>query len=67
MTKVAPLPASSIQTRLLIGGKWVDGAAGTEIDVFNPYDGSKIVAVAEAREADVDRAVEAARAAAPGW
>ena len=67
MAKAEPLAASAIQTRLLIGGKWVDGAAGTEIDVFNPYDGNKIVSIAEAREADVDRAVEAARAAAPGW
>ena len=67
MTKAAPLSVSAIQTRLLINGKWVDGAAATEIDVFNPYDGSKIVSVAEAREADVDRAVDAARAAAPGW
>src|SRR5690348_15777055 len=67
MAKAEKLSASVIQTRLLIGGKWVDGAAATEIDVFNPYDGSKIVAIAEAREADVDRAVEAARAAAPGW
>src|SRR5262249_11898215 len=67
MAKAEKLSASQIQTRLLIGGKWVDGAAGTEIDVFNPYDGSKIVSIAEAREADVDRAVEAARAAAPGW
>jgi aldehyde dehydrogenase (NAD+) len=45
----------------------VDGVAGTEIDVINPFDGSRIVSVAEARETDVDRAVEAAHAAAPGW
>jgi aldehyde dehydrogenase (NAD+) len=67
MEKILPLPASAIQTRLLIGGQWVDGAAGGAIDIINPYDGSNIVSVAEAREADVDRAVEAARAAAPGW
>src|ERR1700761_3565427 len=67
MAKVEPLSASVIQSRLLIGGKWVDSAAGTEIDVFNPYDGSKIVSIAEAREADVHRAVAAAREAAPGW
>jgi aldehyde dehydrogenase (NAD+) len=67
MAKLDPVPPASIQTRLLIGGQWVDGQAGAMIDVINPYDGSKIVSVAEGREADVERAVEAARTAAPGW
>jgi aldehyde dehydrogenase (NAD+) len=67
MAKLDPVPSASIQTRLLIGGQWVDGAAGATIDVINPYDGSKIVSVAEGREADVERAVEAAKAAAPTW
>ena len=67
MQTLSPLSPSVIQTRLLIGGQWVDGAAGGEIDIINPFDGSKIVSVAEAREADVDRAVAAAQAAAPGW
>ena len=67
MAKLAPVDASKIQTRLLIGGQWVDGAAGTEIDVINPYTGQRIVGIAEAREADVDRAVEAATRAAPAW
>jgi aldehyde dehydrogenase (NAD+) len=67
MAKLAPVDVSGIQTRLFIGGQWVDAAAGGEVDVFNPYTGQKIVSVAEAREEDVDRAVAAARAAAPGW
>jgi aldehyde dehydrogenase (NAD+) len=67
MAKLPPVDISKIQTRLLIGGQWVDGAAGGEIDVFNPYTGEKLVSIAEAREADVDRAVEAAEKAAPGW
>ena len=67
MPRLDPVPTSSIQTRLLIGGEWVDGLAGGEIDVINPYDRSKIVSIAEAREADVDRAVAAAKAAAPAW
>src|SRR5690349_1232694 len=67
MAKLAPIDPSQIQTRLLIGGQWVDGAAGAEIDVINPYTGQKIVSVAEAREEDVDRAVEAAKKAAPVW
>ena len=67
MPLLPPVDISTIQTRLFIGGKWVDGLAGGEIDVFNPYTGKKLVAIAEAREEDVDRAVAAAQAAAPGW
>ena len=67
MARLDPVPTASIQTRLLIGGQWVDGEAGATIDVINPYDESKIVAVAEGREADVERAVAAAKAAAPAW
>jgi aldehyde dehydrogenase (NAD+) len=55
------------QDKLFIGGEFVDAVAGTTIDVHNPHDGSLLTSVAEAREADVDRAVEAARVAAPGW
>ncbi|MDB5460616.1 MAG: betaine-aldehyde dehydrogenase [Caulobacteraceae bacterium] len=67
MAKLEPVSASAIQTKLLIGGQWVDGLAGATIDVINPYDGSTIVSVAEAREEDVERAVLAAKAAAPAW
>jgi aldehyde dehydrogenase (NAD+) len=56
-----------LQTRLLIGGKWVDGVQGTTIPVVNPFDGSKICDIAEATAADVDLAVAAAAAAAPAW
>jgi aldehyde dehydrogenase (NAD+) len=67
MARLEPVPAASIQTRLLIGGQWVDGEAGATIDVINPYDGSTIASVAEGREADVERAVAAAKGAAPAW
>jgi len=53
--------------RLFIGGEWVGGAAGTTIDVHNPHDGTLLAQVAEAREADVDRAVDAATEAFPAW
>ena len=61
------MPDRPIQTRLFIGGEWVDGLAGGEIEVLNPFDNSVICSIAEARAEDVDRAVEAAQAAAPGW
>lgn len=56
-----------IQTKLLIGGVWTDGVKGQTLAVLNPYDGSKLADIAEATEEDVDRAVAAAQAAAPGW
>jgi len=50
-------------TRLFIDGKWTDAVDGGEIPVVNPATGDVFVSVAEAREADVDRAVAAARKA----
>ncbi|MCG3759451.1 aldehyde dehydrogenase family protein [Vibrio cincinnatiensis] len=56
-----------MQNKLLIGGQWVDSVDGSVIDVINPHDGSLITQVAEAKEADVDRAVQAAKEAFPAW
>ena len=56
-----------IQNKMLINGEWVDAIDGATIDVVNPHDGSLITRVAEAKEADVDRAVAAAKAASPAW
>ena len=67
MALLKSIPAGEIQTKLLIGGRWIDGVAGATLDVINPYDGRKIVSIAEGREADVDLAVQAAQAAAPAW
>jgi succinate-semialdehyde dehydrogenase/glutarate-semialdehyde dehydrogenase len=53
-------------TRALIGGSWVDGAAGT-FEVKSPYDQDIIALVARCDADDVDRAVAAARAAQPAW
>jgi aldehyde dehydrogenase (NAD+) len=56
-----------VQDRLYIGGEFVDARSGGTFEVFNPHDGSKLADVAEAKPADVDRAVVAARAAFPAW
>jgi acyl-CoA reductase-like NAD-dependent aldehyde dehydrogenase len=53
--------------RLFIDGEFVESASGARFEVFNPHDGSKLADVAEAGEADVERAVEAAGRAFPGW
>ncbi|HEY6271629.1 MAG TPA: aldehyde dehydrogenase family protein [Terriglobales bacterium] len=49
--------------RLLIGNEWVNSKSGKAFPTFNPATGEEICSVAEADAEDVDRAVEAARAA----
>ena len=49
--------------RLFIGGDWVAPSSSATIDVISPHTEEVIARVAAAREADVDRAVAAARAA----
>jgi len=53
--------------KLFIGGEFCDATAGGTIAVLNPHDNDTLTEIAEAREADVDRAVAAAAAAFPGW
>ncbi len=60
-------PKLDIETRLFIGGEFVDSAEGGRIPVINPHDNSVLAEVSEARQADVDRAVEAARQAFRAW
>lgn len=51
------------ETKMLIGGNWVDGDDGAQIEVRNPSTGQILTSVAEARESDIDKAVRAARRA----
>src|SRR5216117_2204736 len=60
-------PGLDIETRLFIGGEFVDAIEGGRIPVTNPHDNSILAEISEARAADVDRAVEAARKALPAW
>jgi aldehyde dehydrogenase (NAD+)/betaine-aldehyde dehydrogenase len=57
----------AVQDKLFIGGDFVDGVDGTTIEVLNPHDCSVLAEIAEARAADVDRAVAAAATAHSGW
>jgi aldehyde dehydrogenase (NAD+) len=52
--------------KLFIGGDWVEAADGGRLATYNPGTGEVITEVAEAGEADVDAAVEAARQALSG-
>ncbi len=49
--------------KMLIGGEWVDAASGKTFPAYNPATGDVLVQVAEADAEDIDRAVQAARAA----
>jgi len=53
--------------RMLIGGRWVEAAAGGTIEVENPGKRRVIAKVPRGGAEDVDRAVSAARDAFDGW
>ncbi|XP_045036405.1 retinal dehydrogenase 1 [Daphnia magna] len=50
-------------TKLFIDGQFVDSVNGKKFDAINPSTGKKLCDVTEGDEADVDKAVEAARRA----
>lgn len=50
-----------------IGGKWVNGSAGTTFPSINPATEEVVADIAQAEVADVESAVEAASAAFNGW
>ncbi len=52
---------------LFIGGRWVASETGQTFETINPATTERLARVAQAGPADVDRAVEAARAAFPAW
>jgi aldehyde dehydrogenase (NAD+) len=56
-----------LQTKLFIGGEFVDAAAHGLIETLNPHDNSLLAEVAEARAEDIDRAVAAATQTFPAW
>jgi aldehyde dehydrogenase (NAD+) len=55
--------------QMLIGGEWADAASGRTFPTYNPATGLVLAEVAEAGDEDVNRAVDAARAAfeAKAW
>ncbi|KAK5724503.1 hypothetical protein LTR15_004548 [Elasticomyces elasticus] len=58
----------SIQTNLFINGEYVPSSKGETLSIYNPNDDSLVTdKVQVASEADVDRAVDAAKAAFPAW
>jgi len=57
----------TLHNQLFIGGEFVDAVDGATLEVLNPHDCSVITHIAEGRQADIDRAVEAAERAFPAW
>jgi 1-pyrroline dehydrogenase len=55
------------QRKNFVGGEWVDAVEGGTMEVLNPATGETIAEVPRGTQADVDRAVEAAKKALPEW
>ena len=55
------------QHKNFVGGKWVDAVDGGTMEVLNPATGETIAEVPRGTQADVDRAVAAAKDALPEW
>ena len=53
--------------RLFIDGEWRDSTGSERIEIVNPATGKPLASVAQAGEADVNAAVEAARTAFASW
>lgn len=56
-----------IRHQLFIDGRFVDAESSETLPTLNPHDNTPIVNVAMAGKADVDKAVQAAQRAFPGW
>jgi 1-pyrroline dehydrogenase len=55
------------QQKNFVDGEWVDAVEGGTMEVINPATGETIAEVPRGTQADVDRAVEAAKKALPEW
>ncbi|HEY3922594.1 MAG TPA: gamma-aminobutyraldehyde dehydrogenase [Gaiellaceae bacterium] len=61
------MAATGTKLKNLVGGKWVDADDGGTMEVLNPATAAVIAEVPRGTQADVDRAVAAAKAALPEW
>ena len=61
------MSTTATQYKILIGGEFADAASGETMEVIAPATGETIAEVPRCSAEDVDRAVEAAEAAAPEW
>jgi 1-pyrroline dehydrogenase len=61
------MSVASAEYRAFVGGEWVEAVNGETMEVLDPATGEAIAEVPRCTEADVDRAVEAAKRALPEW
>src|SRR5438445_722661 len=60
--------ATAVKRReMFVGGEWVSGSGNQTQEIINPATGEAIAEVPKGTEADVDRAVKAARTAYTEW
>jgi 1-pyrroline dehydrogenase len=61
------MSVSVTQYKNFVGGEWVESTGGETMEVLNPATGETIAEVPRGSEADVERAVEAAKKAWADW
>jgi 1-pyrroline dehydrogenase len=61
------MSVAATQQKNFVGGEWVDAVDGGTAEILNPATGETIAEVPQGTQADVDRAVEAAKRAWPEW
>jgi aminobutyraldehyde dehydrogenase len=61
------MSVATSQYKNFVGGEWVDAVEGGTAEIINPSTGETIAEVPNGTQADVDRAVEAAKRAWPEW
>jgi 1-pyrroline dehydrogenase len=61
------MTAATSRYQNFVGGNWVDAVDGEVAEVINPATGEVIAEVPQGTQADVDRAVAAAKSAFPEW
>ncbi len=64
---MSTVEASVKESRLYIGGDWVDSAGGAAFDDLDPFNGDVVARAAAGTREDAKRAVESAAAAFPEW
>ena len=64
---MATTTQQDVREKLFIGGEWIDPIGSERIDVINPTTEEPMGSIPAGTAADVDRAVDAARAAFEGW
>jgi 1-pyrroline dehydrogenase len=61
------MSVATVRYQNFVGGEWVDAVEGETAEIINPATGETLSEVPQGSEADVDRAVGAARKAWPEW